>query len=666
MRVCLAYDCLYPWTVGGGERWLRALAETLASKGHQITYLTRCQWDDDYPPEIAGVKVVAVAPREELYGNDGTRTIGQALRYGKGVFSHLLRHRGDYDVVHITASPYFGVLGAWFALRGARPVLFVDWHEAWTRDYWREYLGRWRGELGWLMQQICVRLCRHSFINSELHAERLRSQGIRGELIILDGLYSGPIRGEIMPAQQPPLVVFAGRHIPEKRVLAIPAAIVEARRQQPNLQALILGDGPDHAALLAEIARCGASSFIDAPGFVSAEEVAAAIGQAACLLLPSSREGYGIVIVEAAAKGTPSIVVAGDDNAAVELVSEGENGFVAADASTGALARAIAAAVDGGSALRSSTHSWFRREAKRLSVAESARIVEQSHRAASEDLGSASPPDPQPSLGGIRQMAVRTRMSLDRMLTGSLQAIGLRDAALTAILNRRRRKRLQMEQSGSDALSRPAMYEIDRKLNAIIDKDNGFFVEAGANDGYTQSNTYWLERFRGWHGLLVEPMQELFELCAVERPQSSVRRAALVPFDYPDETITMRFGDLMSSVNGDQMDVERTAAGVAQGWRDAYEAAVPARTLTSLLDEIGAPEVDLLSLDVEGFEPQVLAGLNLEKYPPRWILVEVHELPAGREPIEAILGDRYVLQEQVSPLDLLYRRADVAQPSTRS
>ena len=185
-----------------------------------------------------------------------------------------------------------------------------------------------------------------------------------------------------MPAQQPPLVVFAGRHIPEKRVLAIPAAIVEARRQQPDLQALILGDGPDHAALLAEIARCGASSFIDAPGFVSAEEVAAAIGQATCLLLPSSREGYGIVIVEAAAKGTPSIVVAGDDNAAVELVSEGENGFVAADASTGALARAIAAAVDGGSALRSSTHSWFSREAKRLSVAESARIVEQSHRAA--------------------------------------------------------------------------------------------------------------------------------------------------------------------------------------------------------------------------------------------------------------------------------------------
>jgi glycosyltransferase involved in cell wall biosynthesis len=382
VRVCLAYDCLYPWTVGGGERWLRALAEDLASKGHQVTYLTRCQWDEAAPPEIEGVKVVVVSPKEKLYGDDGTRTIGQALRYGKGVFAHLLRHRGNYDVVHITASPYFGVFGAWAALRGAPPVLFVDWHEAWTRDYWRQYLGRWRGELGWLMQRICVRLCQHSFINSELHAERLRGQGIRGELTTLPGLYSGPAQGEAMPAQQPPLVVFAGRQIPEKRVLAIPAAIVEARRQQPDLQALILGDGPDHAALLAEIARCEAGSFIDAPGFVTSEEVAAAIGRATCLLLPSSREGYGIVIVEAAAKGTPSIVVAGDDNAAVELVSEGENGFVAADASPDALARAITAAVEGGRALRNSTHDWFSREAERLSVAESARIVEQSHRAA--------------------------------------------------------------------------------------------------------------------------------------------------------------------------------------------------------------------------------------------------------------------------------------------
>ena len=194
------------------------------------------------------------------------------------------------------------------------------------------------------------------------------------------------------------------------------------------------------------------------------------------------------------------------------------------------------------------------------------------------------------------------------------------------------------------------------KLNEIIDRDGGFFVEAGANDGFTQSNTYWLERFRGWRGLLVEPMEELYRECVIERPASVVRRAALVPLGFGEPTVQMRFGDLMSSVVGDTMDAERTAAGLVQGWHDPYEAAVPAIALSDLLDEIGAPEVDLLSLDVEGFEPQVLAGLDLGRHAPRWILVEVHDFDSGRPPIEALLDSRYELHGPLSPVDLLYRR----------
>lgn len=202
---------------------------------------------------------------------------------------------------------------------------------------------------------------------------------------------------------------------------------------------------------------------------------------------------------------------------------------------------------------------------------------------------------------------------------------------------------------------------MDRKLDAIIDRDNGFFVEAGANDGFTQSNTYWLERFRGWRGLLVEPMPELYELCVTERPASNVRQAALVSAGYGDPTVRMRFGDLMSSVVGETMDEDRTAAGVIQGWRDSYEADVPAATLSDLLDEIDAPEIDLLSLDVEGFEPQALAGLDLERHAPRWILVEVHDFEAGRPPIEEIIGSRYELHGPLSPVDLLYHRRNGAE-----
>ena len=85
---------------------------------------------------------------------------------------------------------------------------------------------------------------------------------------------------------------------------------------------------------------------------------------ATCLLLPSVREGYGLVVVEAARAGTPSVVVRAPDNAAVELVEDGVNGVTAPDGSPAALAAAITAAAP----LRASTAAWFRAHARELSV----------------------------------------------------------------------------------------------------------------------------------------------------------------------------------------------------------------------------------------------------------------------------------------------------------
>src|SRR5262249_60877411 len=97
----------------------------------------------------------------------------------------------------------------------------------------------------------------------------------------------------------PPVVVCAGRHIPEKRAHVLPGAVALARRSIPGLRARILGDGPERPRVLAEIERHGVGGVVEAPGFVSAAEVDGALGEALCLVLPSSREGYGRVVVEA-------------------------------------------------------------------------------------------------------------------------------------------------------------------------------------------------------------------------------------------------------------------------------------------------------------------------------------------------------------------------------
>ena len=93
--------------------------------------------------------------------------------------------------------------------------------------------------------------------------------------------------------------------------------------------------------------------------------------RALCLVLPSRREGYGLVVVEASAAGTPSVVVADPDNAATELIEEGVNGYVAPSASAADLAAAILRVRDGGDALRASTAAWYAENARSLSLADS-------------------------------------------------------------------------------------------------------------------------------------------------------------------------------------------------------------------------------------------------------------------------------------------------------
>lgn len=114
---------------------------------------------------------------------------------------------------------------------------------------------------------------------------------------------------------------------------------------------------------------------MQAPGFADAETVDREMRRALCMLVPSRREGYGMVVVEAAARATPSVVVAGEDNAATELIEEGINGTIAASADAEAIAEAIVRVHEAGIAMRRSTAEWFQANLEWLSIERSLQSV---------------------------------------------------------------------------------------------------------------------------------------------------------------------------------------------------------------------------------------------------------------------------------------------------
>lgn len=156
---------------------------------------------------------------------------------------------------------------------------------------------------------------------------------------------------------------------------------------------------------------------------------------------------------------------------------------------------------------------------------------------------------------------------------------------------------------------------LQTKLNEIFNKKKrGFFIELGANNGLRQSNTAFFEKEMDWSGILIEPSLKGYTQCKINRPNSICLNYACVSNDYKDEYIEGDFQDnnLMGSVNAMRLK------------RRKHMVKVKATTLEKILDEYCQTNIEFLSLDTEGYELDILKGLNLSKYRPQFMLIEVY------------------------------------------
>lgn len=203
---------------------------------------------------------------------------------------------------------------------------------------------------------------------------------------------------------------------------------------------------------------------------------------------------------------------------------------------------------------------------------------------------------------------------------------------------------------GISKFSKVGLNGLDDKLAPYLNFRNGFFVELGANDGILQSNTFYLEKLKGWRGILIEPLPRLYRKAKRNRRNSQVINAACVPFDYDQPYIEIKDLGLMSFVEGAlnlNEQAERLSASAAV---DTVK--VQTQTLNDILINCNVGQIDFMSIDVEGYEADVLYGLDLERFKPRYILVEARY----RDEVEKILSPFYDVEAQLTHHDVLYKR----------
>ncbi|NAZ85052.1 glycosyltransferase family 4 protein [Kineococcus indalonis] len=337
MKISIVYDAVHPYTTGGGERRYHELGTRLAAAGHDVHWYGMKFWDGPRTRVEGGITYHGVCRARPLYTASGRRSIGQALVFG---LASLRLVADRHDVVDCCGFPYFSLFAAKLAvlLRGGR--LVSTWHEVWGPEYWRTYLGA-AGRVGALVEKVAASLPDLVVAASERTRSRFEAELSRRPrvTVVANGADTAAIAA-LPPAEHGYDVVSAGRLVDFKDVELLLDAVALLVEERPGTTCGVVGDGPHRAALEKRAATLGISHSVTFTGFLPRhDDVYRTLKSSGVFVLTSRREGFGIVVVEAAASGLPVVVAAHPDNAATDLVREGTG--VVVEPTAAALAAAL-------------------------------------------------------------------------------------------------------------------------------------------------------------------------------------------------------------------------------------------------------------------------------------------------------------------------------------
>ena len=311
----------YPPIGGGGGAAARDICRGLARRGYEVKVLTAHYKDLPFREMDEGVDVIRLRSLRRQPFRAGLPEMAAFVLAGLWAGRRLTRV-WQPDVIHAHFAVPAGAAAGGLSQLTRIPYILTA-HLGDVPGGVPEKTGGW---FRWLMpftHRIWRDAARVVAVSNYTCALALNHYNVPID-VIPNGVDLSALAPLEIRLNDPPRIVFAGRFVTQKNPLQVPRVL--ATLKDLPWECSMLGDGAMLEETRAEIARLGLSERFRLPGWVTPQTVLDEFSRSDILFMPSRSEGLPVVGVQALACGLALVV--GRAGGFVDLVSDGENGFL--------------------------------------------------------------------------------------------------------------------------------------------------------------------------------------------------------------------------------------------------------------------------------------------------------------------------------------------------
>lgn len=291
MKIAIVYDAVYPYVKGGAEKRIYELSKVL-SKKHEIYLFGMKYWNGSDVIKAGNVYLHGVCNSTPLYRKNGRRSLIQPFYFSFYLLKELLKH--DFDIIDCQNFPYIPCFACKFYSLLRKKPLIITWVETINKGF-----------IG-IIERSCYLLTKnHLFLTNNARYKSIPA-GIDLEKI-----------NHVKPNKDKFDIIFVGRLIKDKRVDLLLLAVKDL-----NLKIAIIGDGPEKNRLISLAHELGLDNVFFKGFLDKDEDIYSYMKSSKMLVLPSVREGFGIVVLEALACGCKVITSNHEKNNSKDFVDE--------------------------------------------------------------------------------------------------------------------------------------------------------------------------------------------------------------------------------------------------------------------------------------------------------------------------------------------------------